>query len=117
MLERLLPEKEGFPGRVEVVAYKTLSKRAGWWKAVALVKTSYRGKERQQLRRYAWRWSDKDKSWKQRQKFNFSGKSYLPFVTNTLEAYGGKVFSSNAAGAVAYLSSRIASASPVSACW
>ncbi len=108
MLERLLPEKEGFPGHVEVVAYKTLSKRAGWWKAVALVRTSYGGKERQQLRLYAWRWSDKDKSWKQRQKFNFSGKSYLPFVINTLEAYGGKVSETSAAGAVAFLTSRIA---------
>ncbi len=90
-LERLLPEKRGFPARVPVVAGKTLYKReGGWWKAVLLVEPEYGGQKRRQVRLYGWRWNSGTGQWSQRQKYNFSQGSPLAFIINVLQVYGGR---------------------------
>lgn len=93
---------------IDVVAGKTLSKGRGWWKAIVLVKPRFRNKDAHQLRLYAWQWSDKAKRWKQRQKFNFSGKSYIPHIVATLEAFQGRAASSGELAAISSLTKRIA---------
>lgn len=89
-LNRLLPEKSGFPAAANIICGKTLSKRSGWWKAIVLVDAEFGGTHKQQLRLYAWQFDKKVNRWKQRQKFNFSGTKYVPRVISVLESFVGK---------------------------
>ncbi len=89
-LSKILPEKEGFPAKVDILAGRTLSKGRGWWKAILLVRVKYGNQEKEQLRLYAWQWNGKKDRWSQRQKYNFSSKGQLSTIVAAIQTYHGK---------------------------
>lgn len=106
-LKILLPERSGFPGSMQLIAGRTLSKRRDWWKAILLVNAGPSYNTRPQLRLYAWQFNKKTGSWKQRQKFNFSGMKYIPDVISILESFMGKRPSASESGRIELMAKRL----------
>ncbi len=107
-MTQILHEKSGFPVSVNVIAGRTLSKRNDWWKAMLLVDSALGGTKRPQLRLYAWQYSKKKEGWKQRQKFNFSGISYMPEIITALETFSGTSRRRGEKAGMEFLAKRVA---------
>jgi hypothetical protein len=88
ILKQFLNENgKKFPAQVKVLRGKTIAKTSNWWKAIVLIENKYKNNIKYQLRFYGWQWSDKDKRYKTRQKFNISPSAYVGDIISILHIF------------------------------